>query len=52
MNGLLMRLAFLVLSADGSIAPLQFVELFIGELFNVDHVVTGGNVGADQLVEL
>src|SRR6185437_13863406 len=43
------RVAFL---ADSFVVFLQFIQLFVRELFHVNQLVTGRMVRADQLMEL
>ena len=46
------RLPRPVFFTDRGVTFFQFVQLLIRELLNIDHVIAGGHVGADELVQL
>src|SRR5436309_14864786 len=51
-GSVLLSVAGLALLANGLVVLLQLFQFLIGELLNVNEIVAGGIVGADQLVEL
>jgi hypothetical protein len=48
--GGLIAFAFLVAGFDFFVAGLEFVQLEVAEVFDVDHLVAGFVDGADELV--